>query len=319
MFIFNQESEPEPVDPEILGRENDSAITNEPVLEEKTDGGEVEVEKVGFGALGLAIMVVGSEIKVDTEESDKTGRPLRETVRTEEGVILATKEHQYNEKGDITETVFKNAKGEIIGRGKYVQKYGGRTEMECYSPSGERLGAIGDLCLECIENPVAVKQERGANGQLSKESMVDKEGRVFCTKEHFYDENGQLIRTDWKNSTGESLGTIEHHHTQFEDGKLETILYKDAQGNKLSSQERHYDNSGNLRRIVNKDDKDQISAMGCIDYTYDENGREVRKVYTDEQGEIWMTVDYERDENGNIIHSVSRDETGKIINEMRRG
>ena len=260
---------------------------------------------------GLVVLCPREDAKTEAEEKDKEGRVLRDKVVTESGVVLFSREHQYDEGGH--HTILKDWRGEVIGAIDSLRNNtkDGRTETQVYyDAQGKRL--------------CSVESNYDQNDRLQSIIRRDAEGKVNVAGsiEYEYDERGYESRKVYRDENGNPWMIVEYERD--ENGHIFHTIVRDGEGNIIEelgqSKKAPKQDYGDIGGLAKKDDKgrEKPKERPSVKQEFDRNGKVIARIFKDENGDIKMTITYERDEVGKIFHTIITDDIGNIIGESWR-
>jgi len=168
-----------------------------------------------------------------------------------------------------------------------------QVEFAYNEDKGQKTSKITRDVENRLKNRIAYQYN--PQGQLFRESLVDKDGKVVSTYEYTYDSKGNQISRVMKNRQGVPLA--ETAYTYDTAGKMITSETKNAAGGRISSTKYTYDNQGNLinQQVTNAEGK----VTSVINSVF-QSGREMKNEVAAPDGSIQMRVTNEYGTNGEL-------------------
>ena len=119
--------------------------------------------------------------------------------------------------------------------------------------------------------------------KLKSEISKDKNGKIISIEEFVYNDQGQIIRQD----------------------------YKDKNGNRNFYKAFEYDLKGNCIRTFEYSDNDELQVS--FEYSYDNNNNQIKAIERTAEGLIWDWTEIVNEPNRNLKVWLAKDENGNII------
>lgn len=119
--------------------------------------------------------------------------------------------------------------------------------------------------------------------KLKSEISKDKNGKIISIEEFVYNDQGQIIRQD----------------------------YKDKNGNRNFYKAFEYDLKGNCIRTFEYSDYDELQVS--FEYSYDNNNNQIKAIERTAEGLIWDWTEIVNEPNRNLKVWLAKDENGNII------
>ena len=207
-----------------------------------------------------------------------------------------TKMHyKWNEKTHSFDALNKNIRfvtknGEIYGKGT-------KATITDY-PNGTRKEVVksGDSIDETIYN---------AKGNLQTEINKNKEGKLLDRFDYSYDNNGNRIKTVWKDSAGKIKQIKDFKYQNGKLAKTETTIYENGKKTFVC----HDDTHGNTIYI---EDYENGVKTYSKDYKYDANGNEIKQIRKGPDGKITDVWEYKYNTDGSIKEVIHKDGKGNV-------
>jgi hypothetical protein len=119
--------------------------------------------------------------------------------------------------------------------------------------------------------------------KLKSEISKDKNGKTISIEEFVYNDQGQIIRQD----------------------------YKDENGNRNFYKAFEYDFKGNCIRTFEYSDNDELQVS--FEYGYDNNNNQIKAIERTAEGLIWDWTEIVNEPNQNLKIWLAKDENGNVV------
>ena len=119
--------------------------------------------------------------------------------------------------------------------------------------------------------------------KLKSEISKDKNGKTISIEEFVYNDQGQIIRQD----------------------------YKDKNGNRNFYKAFEYDLKGNCIRTFEYSDNDELQVS--FEYGYDNNNNQIKAIERTAEGLIWDWTEIVNEPNQNLKIWLAKDENGNVV------
>ncbi len=155
-------------------------------------------------------------------------------------------------------------------------------------------------------------------GNLIKHTTTDETGKMTYSEVYVYDENGNKVEgiVDVYPSTSLSISSHSYKKYEYDEHGNQTKEYdvlEDGTEEIVQEFVYEYDEYGNIYTSTFK--QGEIEYITTTDTTYDENGRPVQRIFSDDMGMLYRKVTWSYYEDGTEKQSVSEDSSTTYISD----
>lgn len=245
-------------------------------------------------------VVDGKKTTVQTSETryNEKGQKTRKVTKDATGNILSSTKYEYAKNGNLQETHTKKANGSHVDT-TYDTNTGKKSSCKKTNADGkvtERVDYDSKTGKKSLKvsyeydkdgNKTSTSQYTyNANGKVGTRAKYDANNQLISKSTYYYNKDGSMIRTDRDPKTGLVTGTTEFQYDKS--GRRTSKTDKDAEGNITSVSSTEY-YSSDIQKSTNT-------------ITYNQDGTSTKKVNN-----------YDKDGNLTSVENIKYDKDGKII------